>query len=126
MLRKYEPDPSHMLDWNELHFEEDTSYEEQSKQIFEADGHILLGHTVIPLTHVTMPPRLSKRLKLVRNKRGLKPLNLDLKIWVSIIQRKGKRFPKSKFWLLKYKGMRISLYNYEMLAPIGAIATGQA
>ncbi|XP_058218989.1 uncharacterized protein LOC131329692 [Rhododendron vialii] len=31
MLRKYEPDPSHVLEWSELELEADASYEEEPK-----------------------------------------------------------------------------------------------
>ena len=35
MLRKYEPDPSHVLDWTDLEVEEDVSYEERLIQILD-------------------------------------------------------------------------------------------
>ena len=34
MLRKYEPDPSHVLDWVDMEVDEDASNEERLVQIF--------------------------------------------------------------------------------------------
>ena len=46
MLRKYEPDLSHILDWSELQLEEVESYEEQPIQILEANEHVHRGRTI--------------------------------------------------------------------------------
>ena len=35
MLRKYEPDPSHVLDWVNLEEDEDASYKEKPVQILD-------------------------------------------------------------------------------------------
>ena len=35
MLRKYEPDPSHVLEWSDLDLEADVSYEERAIQILD-------------------------------------------------------------------------------------------
>ena len=46
MLRKYEPDPSHVLDWADLEVDEDASYEEQPVQILDTREHVLRGKTI--------------------------------------------------------------------------------
>ncbi|CAL5406887.1 unnamed protein product [Camellia sinensis] len=51
MLRKYEPDPSHVLDWTELEMDEDVSYEERLVRILDTQNEILRGKT-IPLVKV--------------------------------------------------------------------------
>ena len=51
MLRKYEPDPSHVLDWVDLDVEEDASYEERPVQILDTQEQVLQGKT-IPLVKV--------------------------------------------------------------------------
>ena len=51
MLRKYEPDPSHVLDWVDLEVDEDASYEERTVQILDTREHVLWGKT-IPLVKV--------------------------------------------------------------------------
>ncbi|GAB2271985.1 hypothetical protein Dimus_038943 [Dionaea muscipula] len=51
MLRKYEPDPSHVLDWEELDLEPDASYEERPIQIMDSREQVLRGKT-IPLVKV--------------------------------------------------------------------------
>jgi hypothetical protein len=51
MLRKYEPDPSHVLEWSELELEADASYGEQPIRILDAREQVLRGKT-IPLVRV--------------------------------------------------------------------------
>ncbi|XP_057468128.1 uncharacterized protein LOC130757376 [Actinidia eriantha] len=46
MLRKYNRDPSHILDWTELALEQDASYEEQPIRILESKNHILRGKKI--------------------------------------------------------------------------------
>ena len=46
MLRKYEPDPSHVLDWVDLEVDEDASYEEQSVQILDTREQVLRGKSI--------------------------------------------------------------------------------
>ena len=41
MLRKYEPDPSHVLDWVDLEVDEDASYEERPVQILDTREQVL-------------------------------------------------------------------------------------
>ena len=47
MLRKYYPDPSHVLDWTVLPLSEDALYEEQSIQILEKKDHVLYGRIIL-------------------------------------------------------------------------------
>ncbi|XP_058202949.1 uncharacterized protein LOC131317410 [Rhododendron vialii] len=51
MLRKYEPDPSHVLQWSELELEADVSYGEEPMRILDSRDQILRGKT-IPLVRV--------------------------------------------------------------------------
>ena len=51
MLRKYEPDASHVLDWTELEVDKDMSYEERPIQILDTRKQLLRGKT-IPLVKV--------------------------------------------------------------------------
>jgi hypothetical protein len=51
MLRRYEPDPSHVLEWSELELEADASYGEQPIRILDAREQVLRGKT-IPLVRV--------------------------------------------------------------------------
>ncbi|XP_028060211.1 uncharacterized protein LOC114263826 [Camellia sinensis] len=51
MLRKYEPDPSHILDWVDFEVDECASYEERSVQILDTREQVLWGKT-IPLVKV--------------------------------------------------------------------------
>ena len=46
MLRKYNRDPSHVLDWTELALEQDASYEEQPIRILESKNHVLRGKKI--------------------------------------------------------------------------------
>ncbi|XP_028106718.1 uncharacterized protein LOC114305790 [Camellia sinensis] len=46
MLRKYEPDPSHVLDWVNLEIDEDASYEEQLVQILDIREQVLRGKNI--------------------------------------------------------------------------------
>ena len=46
MLRKYELDTSHVLDWSELPVKEDVSYIEQLIQILEESEHVLQGRMI--------------------------------------------------------------------------------
>ncbi|XP_028084511.1 uncharacterized protein LOC114285649 [Camellia sinensis] len=51
MLKKYEPDPSHLLDWFDLEVDEDASYKERLIQILDTREQVLRGKT-IPLVKV--------------------------------------------------------------------------
>ena len=51
MLRKYESDPSHMLDWTDLEVDKDASYEERPVRVLDRRDQVLLGKT-IPLVKV--------------------------------------------------------------------------
>ncbi|XP_058202899.1 uncharacterized protein LOC131317358 [Rhododendron vialii] len=51
MLRKYEPDPSHVLEWSELELEADASYGEKPIRILDSRDQVLRGKT-IPLVRV--------------------------------------------------------------------------
>ena len=51
MLRKYEPDPSHALDWTDLEVDEDASYEERPVRVLDRRDQVLRGKT-IPLVKV--------------------------------------------------------------------------
>ena len=46
MLRKYNSDKSHVLDWTELNIDEYASYEEQAIRILERKEHVLRGKTI--------------------------------------------------------------------------------
>ena len=51
MLRKYEPDPSHVVDWQSLEVSGDVSYQEGPVQILDRREKIL-RNKVIPLVKV--------------------------------------------------------------------------
>ena len=51
MLRKYEPDPSHILDWGDLVINEDVTYEEQLIRVLDTRDQVLRGKT-IPLVKI--------------------------------------------------------------------------
>ena len=51
MLRKYEPDPSHVLEWTDLEVDEDASYEERPVRVLDRREQVLRGKT-IPLVKV--------------------------------------------------------------------------
>ena len=51
MLRKYKPDPSHVLDWTDLEVDEDASYEERQVRVLDRRDQDLRGKT-IPLVKV--------------------------------------------------------------------------
>ena len=51
MLWKYEPDPSHVLDWTDLEVDEDASYEERSVKVLDTRDQVLRGKT-IPIVKV--------------------------------------------------------------------------
>ena len=51
MLRKYEPDPSHVLDWGDLTINEDVTYEERPIRVLDSRDQVLRGKT-IPLVKV--------------------------------------------------------------------------
>ena len=46
MLRKYEPDPSHVLEWGGLQLEADASFEERPIQILDSRDQVLRGKTI--------------------------------------------------------------------------------
>ena len=43
MLRKYEPDPSHVLDWTDLEVDEDASYEDRPVRVLDRRDQVLRG-----------------------------------------------------------------------------------
>ena len=51
MLRKYEPDPSHVLEWTDVEVDEDASYEERPVRVLDRRYQVLRGKT-IPLVIV--------------------------------------------------------------------------
>ncbi|XP_058208133.1 uncharacterized protein LOC131321143 [Rhododendron vialii] len=51
MLRKYEPDPSHVLEWSEFELEANASYGEEPICILDTHDQVLRGKT-IPLVRV--------------------------------------------------------------------------
>ena len=51
LLRKYNPDPSHVLKWSELELEADASYGERPIRILDTHEQVLRGKT-IPLVKV--------------------------------------------------------------------------
>ena len=46
MLRKYEPDPFHVLEWSGLQLEADASFEERPIQIVDRRDQVLRGRTI--------------------------------------------------------------------------------
>lgn len=46
ILRKYEPDPAHVLDWADLRIEEDVSYEEKPIRVLDSREQVLRGKTI--------------------------------------------------------------------------------
>ena len=51
MLRKYEPDPSHVLEWSTLNLDTDVSFEEKPLEILDRRDQVRRGKT-IPLVKV--------------------------------------------------------------------------
>ena len=51
MLRKYEPDTTHVLDWHDLNLQEDATYEEGPREILDKKKQVLRAKT-IPLVKV--------------------------------------------------------------------------
>ncbi|XP_057507388.1 uncharacterized protein LOC130790435 [Actinidia eriantha] len=51
MLQKYEPNPSHVLEWKDLELEADVSYVERSIRFLDTLEHVLRGRT-IPMVKV--------------------------------------------------------------------------
>ena len=51
MLRKYEPDTTHVLDWKDLNLQEDVTYEEGSREILDKKERVLRTKT-IPIVKV--------------------------------------------------------------------------
>jgi len=46
MLKKYEPDPSHVLEWSELELEADASYGEKPIRVIDSREKTLRGKTI--------------------------------------------------------------------------------
>ena len=46
MLRKYESDPSHVLEWNGLEIEADALFEEKTVEILDRRDQVLRGKTI--------------------------------------------------------------------------------
>ena len=46
MLRKYTPNPTHVVDWGELVVDADEIFEEGPMRIMDSRDHVLLGKTV--------------------------------------------------------------------------------
>ena len=53
MLRKYEPDHLHILDWGDLVINEDVKYEERSIRVLDMRDQVLRGRT-IPLVKILL------------------------------------------------------------------------
>ena len=51
MLRKYEPDTTHVLDWHDFNLQEDATYEEGPREILDKKKQVLRAKT-IPLVKV--------------------------------------------------------------------------
>ena len=51
MLRRYEPDPSHVLQWKDLELDVDATFEERPVRIVDRRDQVLRGRT-IPLVRV--------------------------------------------------------------------------
>lgn len=51
MLRKYEPHPSHIINWEEINLDEDVTFEEKPVKILDRREKKLRGKT-IPLVRV--------------------------------------------------------------------------
>ena len=51
MLRKCEPDPSHILDWGDLIINEDATYEERPIRVLDTRDQVFRGKT-IPLVKI--------------------------------------------------------------------------
>ena len=51
MLRKYNPDPSHVIDYQDVVISEDASNEERPVRILDSQDQVLRNKT-IPLVHV--------------------------------------------------------------------------
>ena len=51
MLRKYEPDPSHILDWEDLRLDPNISYEERPIQVLASESKVL-RNKIIPMVKV--------------------------------------------------------------------------
>ena len=51
LLRKYGPDVSHILDWQELNLQENMKYEERPREILDVQER-MLRNKVIPLVKV--------------------------------------------------------------------------
>ena len=51
LLRKYDPNVSHILDWQELNLQENMKYEEQPREILDVQERVL-RNKVIPLVKV--------------------------------------------------------------------------
>ncbi|XP_028074639.1 uncharacterized protein LOC114277021 [Camellia sinensis] len=49
VLRKYQPNPSHVLDWTDLEVDEDASYEECPTRILDSREQVLRGKTILLL-----------------------------------------------------------------------------
>nr|prf retrotransposon del1-46 [Lilium henryi] len=47
MLRKYEPDPSHILDWEDLRLNPDISYEEKPVQVLASESKVLRNKIIL-------------------------------------------------------------------------------
>ncbi|XP_059655007.1 uncharacterized protein LOC132301796 [Cornus florida] len=61
MLRKYEPDPSHVLRWIDVIVDKDVTYEEGPVQILDSREHVLRTK-IIPLVKVCGDIMKSRRL----------------------------------------------------------------
>ncbi|GFS42036.1 hypothetical protein Acr_00g0077830 [Actinidia rufa] len=56
MLRKYDPDPSHVLEWRDLTLEADVSYIERPIRILDTLEHVLRGRSIPMVKVVTRAP----------------------------------------------------------------------
>lgn len=61
MLRKYEPHPSHVINWKEFQLQEDVSYEEKPMNILDKKEQVL-RNKIILLVKVLWQHHVWKRL----------------------------------------------------------------
>ena len=47
MLRKYHPDPGHVIQWQEVEVVEDATYEERPSQILDSKEQVLWTETIL-------------------------------------------------------------------------------
>ena len=84
MFQKYEPDPSHVLDWTDLEVDEDASYEERPIRILDTQDQVLRDKT-IPLVKVLWGHHGVEKATWARELEVReKYLNLFVDVWICI------------------------------------------